>query len=99
MRTLALTTDIPESREVRFTLPGDIPTGPADVVLLISSAQEVSESRVRTFRDLLASGFVGSWRERVDVGDSAEYAARLREESWRLRYASDDSAVDHDAAR
>lgn len=84
MRTVTLTTDIPESREVHLTLPGDVPTGRAEIVLVIGSAEQrvAVGGRIRTFGDLLESGFVGSWRDRTDIADSAEYARLLREEAW-----------------
>jgi hypothetical protein len=31
---------------------------------------------------LIASGFVGMWEDRTDIGDSAEYARRLRARAW-----------------
>ena len=40
-------------------------------------AQEI-EKRPLTASDLLASGLVGLWLERSDIGDSAEYAAMIR---------------------
>jgi hypothetical protein len=30
---------------------------------------------------LQRSGFIGAWKDRADIGDSAEYARRLRERS------------------
>jgi hypothetical protein len=41
-------------------------------------AQE-TESRPLTASDLLESGLVGMWAGRSDIGDSQEFARRLRE--------------------
>lgn len=40
-------------------------------------AREV-ERRPPTAADLLASGLVGIWSDRTDIGDSREFARRLR---------------------
>lgn len=37
MRTISLSADIPANRELRITLPADIPAGPAGIVLVVSS--------------------------------------------------------------
>ena len=101
MKTLALRTDIPESREVHLTLPRDVPTGPAEIVLVIDSDERpaAGPAKIRTFGDLLASGFVGSWADRDDITDSAEFARQLREQTWRPRYSPDGEVVDDGAAR
>src|SRR5205823_14235440 len=40
--------------------------------------------KLRTGRELLeelkASGFIGAWKDRKDIGDSVEFARRLRED-------------------
>jgi len=38
---------------------------------------------VLTARSLLASGLVGMWKDREDIGDSVVYARHLREEAER----------------
>ena len=78
VRTVSLHTDIPDSRELHITLPADVPAGPADLVIVVS-AQVTS----RTFGDFLDSEFVGMWKDRTDIADSATFARHLREEAWR----------------
>ena len=34
-----------------------------------------------TMRALLASGLIGIWKDRTDIGDSATFARRLREQA------------------
>lgn len=41
------------------------------------------EARALTARELLASGLVGAWRDRGDIGDSQEFARLLRERAER----------------
>jgi hypothetical protein len=40
-----------------------------------------AEKRPVTAADLLASGLVGLWSDRSDIGDSREFARRLREQA------------------
>jgi len=78
VRTINLTTDIPSSREVRIMLPPDVPTGPAELVVVVASR----ERPTRTLGDLARSEFFGMWRDRTDIVDSAEYARQLRTAAW-----------------
>jgi hypothetical protein len=77
--TLSLTTEIPSNREVRITLPDTVPTGPAEIVIVVASRLEPLGY---TLGDLLDSEFFGMWHARDDIGDSVEYARRLRAEAW-----------------
>lgn len=47
--------------------------------------QEESAPKPRTGRELLEawekSGLVGLWKDRTDIGDSSEYAAKLRRQA------------------
>ena len=58
-----------------------------DVVAFIESLRPVdepapeTEKRPLTAADLLASGLVGLWADRTDIGDSREFARRLREQA------------------
>jgi hypothetical protein len=79
VRTISLTTDIPLNRELRIMLPPDMPTGPAELVVVVAPR----ERPFRTLGDLARSEFFGMWRDRADILDSAEYARQLRAEAWR----------------
>ncbi|MGO8791643.1 MAG: hypothetical protein ACLQVL_30220 [Terriglobia bacterium] len=79
VRTVTLNADIPVSRELRITLPADVPTGSADIVITVSSPPA---SNSATFDDLLKSEFLGMWRDRADIEDSVEFARKLRSEGW-----------------
>ena len=80
IKTLNLNADIPPSRELHVTLPIDVPVGPAEVVLVVSSQVSTGGS---TLGELASSEFCGMWADRTDIGDSAEFARQLREEAWK----------------
>jgi hypothetical protein len=79
VKTINFTTDVPPNREVLITLPDDVPSGPADIVVVV--APRTTEKR-NTLGDLLNSEFFGMWRDRTDITDSADFARRLRAEAW-----------------
>jgi hypothetical protein len=78
-RTINLTTDIPPDREVRIKLPDDVPPGLAEIVVIVASRAPTTG---HTLGDLARSEFFGMWRDRTDIGDSVEFARRLRTEAW-----------------
>jgi hypothetical protein len=79
IRTVTLNAEIPASRELRITLPADVPTGSAEIVITVSSC---GSRPLSTFGDLLRSEFFGMWRDRADIEDSSEFARKLRSEGW-----------------
>jgi hypothetical protein len=79
VKTVTFNTDIPASRELRITLPADVPTGSAAIVITVSPRRN---SNSATFDDLLKSEFLGMWRDRADIEDSVEFARKLRSEGW-----------------
>jgi hypothetical protein len=80
VKTVNLNAEIPPSREIHITLPGDIPVGPAEIVLVVSSRAPAGNS---TLGDLANSEFFGMWADRADIRDSAEFARRSREDAWK----------------
>jgi hypothetical protein len=78
-RTINLTTEVPPNREVRIQLPDDIPPGPAEMVVVVASHTATTG---HTLGDLARSEFFGMWRDRSDIGDTAEFARRLRRDAW-----------------
>jgi hypothetical protein len=79
VKTVTLNTDIPASRELRITLPADVPTGAASVVITVTPSGSRTST---TFGDLLTSEFFGMWRDRADIQDSLEFAQKLRSQGW-----------------
>jgi hypothetical protein len=78
VKTLNLNTEIPPNRELRITLPNDVPIGPAEIVMLVSSSALTSDS---TLGALANSQFFGLWKDRGDITDS--FAQTLRSEAWK----------------
>ena len=79
VKTINLTVDVPETREMRIVLPEDVPVGPAEIVVVVAS---YVSGGLHTLGDLARSEFFGMWRDRADLGDSAEFARRLRDQAW-----------------
>lgn len=77
--TVNLSAEIPENRELRITLPGVVPPGPAEIVVVVSPRSQLAAS---TLGELLASEFFGMWRDRSDITDSLQFAHQLRAEGW-----------------
>ncbi len=80
VKAVNLNADIPPNRELRITLPGDVPTGPAEIVVVVSSP---TRSGTSTLGDLAGSEFFGVWRDRSDIEDSFQFAQTLRSEGWK----------------
>jgi len=78
VKTISLTAEVPPNREARIILPTDVPTGPAEFVVVVTSGSPAT----RTLGDLLRSEFFGMWKDRADIGDTLEYVRRLRIEAW-----------------
>ena len=51
-----------------------------EVIVLPQPQKAVRRSRL-TVRQLRQSGLIGLWKDREDIGDSAAYARRLREQA------------------
>jgi hypothetical protein len=79
VKTIRVTTEITPERELHITLPADTPLGPAEIVVVVAPQ---AARTAATFGDLLHSEFFGMWRDRDDLGDSVEFAGRLRAEGW-----------------
>jgi hypothetical protein len=56
-----------------------------DVELTVSSEEKLKTGGL-TFRKLLESGIVGMWKDRDDIGDSVEFARKLRERAQRREH-------------
>lgn len=63
--------------EIRLEENVTLPEGARVIVVLPDDPME----RGITGAELLASGFVGIWADRDDIGDTAEFAEKLRREA------------------
>jgi hypothetical protein len=80
VKTVTFNTEIPADRQLRITLPADVPAGSAAVVVTVCSP---GPSTASTFGDLLNSEFFGMWRDRADIEDTLQFAQKLRSEGWK----------------
>jgi hypothetical protein len=80
IKRLNLSAEIPPSRELCIKLPSDVPTGPAQIEVVVSSP---SQSGAPTLGDLAISEFFGMWQDRGDIEDSSQFARRLRSNGWK----------------
>jgi hypothetical protein len=55
------------------------------VELTLLSGQTKKRGKLLTARDLLDSPLVGLWKDRPDIGDSLEFARKLREDAQKRR--------------
>ena len=74
-----MTADVPPNHQFTITLPDEIPTGPAEIVLVVASQHPAP---VSTLAELAESEFFGLWRDRDDIADSADDARALRDKAW-----------------
>ena len=79
VKTVNLSAEIPLSRELH-TLPADVPAGPAEIVVVVSSTAQAGGS---TWGELANSEFFGMWRNRPDIADSFRFAQDLRSRGWK----------------
>jgi len=76
MKTIACKVVIPTDRNLHISVPEDVPPGPAEVLVVI--VPEDMPAKRGTAGDMLRSPLFGIWKDRVDIGDSVEYARQLR---------------------
>jgi hypothetical protein len=71
--------EIPPSRELRLTLPDDIPVGRVKILITPTVNQNAHKN---TLGGLLHSEYFGIWRGRDDIVDGIRFARRLRRRAW-----------------
>lgn len=62
-----------------------LPVKKGQEVDITVEAETGKHRRQMTARDLLNSGLVGMWADREDIGDSSEFARKLREKAQKRR--------------
>ena len=61
-------------------------------VLCFLDAMNGAPSAIHTAADLSRSGLIGAWADRDDLGNSQEFARRLRRQAETRQGAADDAA-------
>jgi hypothetical protein len=81
MEALRLNTVVKKDGEI--TMRG-LPFKKGDrVEMILLPANAPAGERTLTARRLRRSGLVGLWKDRTDIGDSAEFARQMREQAQR----------------
>lgn len=84
MEAIRLHQVIEKDGEIRVTgLP--FRKGQRVEMIVLPDTPAPAERPPLTVRALLESGLIGMWKDRDDIGDSAEFARRLREQAQRRR--------------
>jgi len=82
MRLVKVKTTVTPERTLTVRVPGDVPAGPTEVIVVFAPTEAASE-RHSTLGDLRGSEFFGMWRDREDLPDSPTLARTLREQTWK----------------
>jgi hypothetical protein len=81
--TIVIKTEIRPDRSLRIRVPEDVPVGPAEVVLTITSEPAEITNPSGTAADLARSPLFGIWADREDIEDSLAFARQLRDQAER----------------
>jgi len=79
VKTLSFKAEVPPNRELKISLPSDVPVGPAEIVITVAPESGIPD---RTLGDLSRSEFLGMYRDRSDAEDVEAFARRLRKDAW-----------------
>ncbi len=70
---------------LHLDLPLGMKEAGKEVQVTVEPAPPAGTNREMSASDLLHSGLVGMWADRMDIGDSREFARRLREQAQTRR--------------
>lgn len=85
MKRLVLTTRVSSDGVLHLHLPIGQTEADKEVQVTVEAAPSSGKRRSLNACNLLHSGLVGMWAERSDIGDSREFARRLREQAQTRR--------------
>lgn len=88
MKRMVTTARVSSDGVLHLHLPIGQSEADKEVQVTVEAAAPAPPGRRRTLSgsDLLSSGLVGMWAERGDIGDSREFARRLREQAQSRRH-------------
>ena len=93
--TLNIRSEVQAGRRLEIQIPRDVPLGPAEVVVVIFPEKPGAVRKPLTAGDLMRSPLFGLWKDREDIGDSLEFARKLRAEAeQRLKHFQTFPALD-----
>lgn len=73
VKSLNLTAEIADDREILITVPKDFPLGRVRITVTQEDSTEAA-----TLGDLLDTEFFGMWKDRTDIVDTDNFASQLR---------------------
>jgi hypothetical protein len=76
MITFRVSTDVKDDHRVELTLPPEVPTGKADLVVSVSSVAGVETKRSRTSLAEWADEQAEHWGDRLSAADVEGFAGR-----------------------
>ena len=77
MITVRITTDVPSDRRVTLSLPPDVPTGPAELIVTVESSKADRESeRAQALDQFLALARASTFRSAAPYPSRAELYER-----------------------
>ncbi len=85
MKRMVLTARVSSDGVLHLHLPIGQKEADKEVQVTVEAAPSSGKGRNLSASDLLYSGLVGMWAERSDIGDSREFARRLREQAQTRR--------------
>lgn len=77
MRALKLSGRVDSRGRVVVTQPVDAPEGDVEIILLVPDITSRSRSK-KGRRDIMTEPFIGMWKDREDIRDSASFVDTLR---------------------
>ncbi|MBN2580252.1 MAG: hypothetical protein JXB10_14780 [Pirellulales bacterium] len=74
--TIRVLTDVKEDHQVTVTLPPEVPTGPVELVVNVSSPTAESPKKPRTSLAEWADEFAEHWGDRIRSTDVSSFTGR-----------------------
>ena len=80
MEALRITKGVEKDGELSLN---DLPfkKGQQVEIIFLTERDIISNKKVLTSKELLQSGLIGLWKDRTDIGDTVQFARKLREDA------------------
>ncbi len=85
MNRMVVNVRVGSDGRLHLDLPVGMEEAGREVQVTVEPAPPAGKQRTMSASDLLHSGLVGMWADRTDIGDSREFARRLREQAQTRR--------------
>ncbi|HEY7423653.1 MAG TPA: hypothetical protein VH682_05355 [Gemmataceae bacterium] len=85
MNRMVVKTKVGNDGSLHLDLPVGLEEAGKEVQITVEPVPPAGKQRTMSAADLLHSGLVGMWADRMDIGDSREFARRLREQAQNRR--------------